>query len=504
MPSDPKYPVLSSTVPQRGVSDEAGNPIVSEDSDGSSSSGFDPGWADLVYFGVRNGSFSQAPPLGVDVPIERGLNDLPGWDGPTVAAGGAAYAVAHADATAPSGQVLRQVFPKGTANGDRQTFSQVALIGGNGAGTTGLVSRAYAKAAAGNGADSVTAVLSIQPLDNAAANLGAASSSSLTLAAAARDQAIVAIDASPGSSWRSIRITLDVTLAAAGATAAQDVILDWTDVRQSLAGADKQVFTANGTWTKPAGRSMARVICIGGGGGGGSGRRGVAGTVRAGGGAGGAGGYSFADVPLTDLPNTLSVHVGAGGVGAPANTVNDTNGATGGDGDDSFFGTGPNFILAALRGAAGGGGTNAGNPANGGAGGGGVVPGGAGGSGRGGTNGDNGTNGLGPGGGGGGGGVDATNTAWNGGNGGMSGHLLPPYVNGGAFGADGGAGTASTFHGLGSGGGGGGGGAAAASGAGGVGGIYGAGGGGGGGVLNGFSGKKGADGAAGIVIVICT
>ena len=49
-----------------------------------------------------------------------------------------------------------------------------------------------------------------------------------------------------------------------------------------------QVFSANGTWTKPSYGSIVRVTVCGGGGGGGSGRRGAAGA--SGGGGGGASG----------------------------------------------------------------------------------------------------------------------------------------------------------------------------------------------------------------------
>lgn len=127
--------------------------------------------------------------------------------------------------------------------------------------------------------------------------------------------------------------------------------------------ADMQVFTANGTWTKPAGAKVVHVICISGGGGGASGRKGAAGTVRCGGG-GGAGGQVLAwDIPASLLSATETITVGAGGTGGAAQATNSTNGVNGGLGAASSFGT--RFTSLVAVGGFGGSATNGiGGPAS--------------------------------------------------------------------------------------------------------------------------------------------
>jgi hypothetical protein len=96
-----------------------------------------------------------------------------------------------------------------------------------------------------------------------------------------------------------------------------------------------QLFTAPGTWTKPASCTQVRVTVVGGGGGGGS-----VGT-------GGLGGVGIAMVPVS-APVTITV--GAGGSASPA-----TTGASGGT---SSFGP-------AISSTGGGGGTSGPSGANG-------------------------------------------------------------------------------------------------------------------------------------------
>lgn len=112
--------------------------------------------------------------------------------------------------------------------------------------------------------------------------------------------------------------------------------------------ADVQVFTADGTWTKPAGKTVTEVFIIGAGGGGGSGGRGF--SKSGGGGAGGAA-YQKAKFRISNLGATEAVTVGAGGSGAASLTA-DGDGTAGGNGEPSTFGS----WLTANGGAAGSGG----------------------------------------------------------------------------------------------------------------------------------------------------
>lgn len=121
---------------------------------------------------------------------------------------------------------------------------------------------------------------------------------------------------------------------------------------------DIQEFGTPGTftWTKPASARVVYVACIGGGGGGGSGRRGAAGTVRCGGGGAGGAAWNVATFDAADISSTVTVTVGAGGLGGASVATDNTNGNAGGQGTASSFGS---YLRAAAASTAAAGGTGA-------------------------------------------------------------------------------------------------------------------------------------------------
>lgn len=134
-----------------------------------------------------------------------------------------------------------------------------------------------------------------------------------------------------------------------------------TKVDQDMNRYDVQIFTADGTWTKPARCKRVRVRVQGGGGSGGGAAATGVGQISLSG-AGGGGGYSEKTFLATALSSTETVNVGAGGAAATAGANPGNAGGT------SRFATGKAYEVNATGGnggSAGAAGSGSGNVAGG-------------------------------------------------------------------------------------------------------------------------------------------
>ena len=123
------------------------------------------------------------------------------------------------------------------------------------------------------------------------------------------------------------------------------------------------VISGTSTWAKPANVKLdptatVEALVFGAWGGGGSGARAAAGVACSGGASGGQGGVSREKWLASDIPDSVTTVIGAGGTGGAAQTTNSSNGNSGAPGGNTYFamGDGSTWGLGANPGGGGEGG----------------------------------------------------------------------------------------------------------------------------------------------------
>ena len=239
---------------------------------------------------------------------------------PVVSAQYIASVVVPQTTVALNDRLYIQLLAKGTTNNRTITFdfgatkpshvhTTIPSVGG-----TGLV-----KVVNGVFQSPASKLLNEDVATNAAISLSKLAMSEVSVAAgtgltgggdlsASRTLSIAALSPDPTGTYGSTSQIPSLTVNNLGqVTAVSSLAMPTTNV---------QVFTSDGTWTKPAGAKLVIFDVVAAGGGGGAGGKAASGTAIFGGGGGGGGGYTSLTYAATDLADaSYAVVVGTGGTG---------------------------------------------------------------------------------------------------------------------------------------------------------------------------------------------
>ena len=354
-----------------GVFDSSGNPIISADNEfGAAPLG--PAALAQTLFSVPNGTFNILPP-DIDIPISN-ENPLPYWSSPVDDSDGEmiaqvvynttsnTYSLRMDPGSALNGDTLSITTRSAVLSDDNLALRQKAIATLEKVGTYAGTTQVNLKLDA-TYYDHTGTQLSTNPIGTVFDNGTVSSLAEFTTAGTA----IVGVSAAYVDLTFTMTATADVT---SGIAFDIDTILLQTSQGGGGGGGQSflitDTFTSSGTWTRPVGVDyLVAVVGIsgGGGGGGGAAAMGLLGTATGlievrGGGGGAAGRWAILkDVNVAGVA-TVSIGIGAGGVGGTAgstskgtasSTQTTSVGGNGASGGTTTFGT----YLTVTGGAAG-------------------------------------------------------------------------------------------------------------------------------------------------------